>query len=79
MIILYLVNFLDVLEKAGFCKNVYNAEKRKNSITLNPVIYGNVAIYGYPGRKSGLEIADLKKLNSMMLLVYTKYLYFTQQ
>ncbi len=54
--------FLDVLEKAGFCKNVYNAEEKENSITLNPVIYGNVAIYGYPGRKSGLEIADLKKV-----------------
>ncbi len=54
--------FLDVLEKAGFCKNVYNAEEKENSIILNPVIYGNVAIYGYPGRKSGLEISDLKKV-----------------
>ncbi len=54
--------FLDVLEKAGFCKNVYNAEEKENSIILNPIVYGNVAIYGYPGRKSGLEIADLKKI-----------------
>ncbi len=54
--------FLDVLEKAGFCKNVYNAEEKENSITLNPVVYGNVAIYGYPGKKSGLEVQDLKKI-----------------
>jgi DNA repair exonuclease SbcCD nuclease subunit len=54
--------FLDVLEKAGFCKNVYNAEEKENSITLNPTIYGNVAIYGYPGKKSGLEVPDLKKV-----------------
>ena len=35
--------FLDVLEKAGFCKNVYNAEERDNLLILNPVVYGNVA------------------------------------
>ncbi len=54
--------FLDVLEKAGFCKNVFNAEERENLIILNPIVYGNVAIYGYPGKKSGLEIADLKRV-----------------
>lgn len=54
--------FLDVLEKAGFCKNVFNAEQRENSIILNPIVYGNVAIYGYPGKKSGLEISDLKRI-----------------
>jgi DNA repair exonuclease SbcCD nuclease subunit len=54
--------FLDVLEKAGFCKNVFNAEERENSIILNPTVYGNVAIYGYPGKKSSLEIQDLKRV-----------------
>ena len=54
--------FLDVLEKAGFCKNVFNAEERDNSIILNPTIYGNVAIYGYPGKKSSLEIPDIKRI-----------------
>lgn len=54
--------FLDVLEKAGFCKNVYNAEERENFIVLNPVVFGSVAIYGYPGKKSGLEIQDLKRV-----------------
>ncbi len=69
--------FLDVLEYAGFCKNVYNAEIRKKQgignksnsenkeiteILLNPVIEKNIAIYGYPGRKSSLEVRDLKKI-----------------
>lgn len=54
--------FLDVLEKAGFCKNVYNAEEKENLIILNPTVYGNVAIYGYPGKKSGLEVQDLKRI-----------------
>jgi hypothetical protein len=54
--------FLDVLEKAGFCKNVVNIEEIKEKIILNPVIYGNVAIYGYPGKKSGLEIPELRKI-----------------
>ncbi len=54
--------FLDVLEKAGFCKNVANIEEGKNEIILNPVIFGGVAIYGYPGKKSGLEIEELRKV-----------------
>jgi len=54
--------FLDVLEKAGFCKNVVNIEENKEKIIINPVIYGNVAIYGYPGKKSGLEIEELRKI-----------------
>jgi DNA repair protein SbcD/Mre11 len=60
--------FLDVLEKAGFCKNVFNTEdsldKKENSeeIILNPHIHGNIAIYGFPGRKSGLEIPEIRKI-----------------
>ncbi len=60
--------FLDVLEKAGFCKNVLDIENKEvpvseqEEITLNPHIHGNVAIYGYPGKKSGLEIQDIRKI-----------------
>lgn len=54
--------FLDVLEKAGFCKNVYDAEEREEEILLHPYIHKNVAIYGYPGRKSGLEIQEIRKV-----------------
>ena len=54
--------FLDVLEKAGFCKNVVNFEEKNSEIILNPTIYKGVAIYGYPGKKSGLEVRDLRKI-----------------
>lgn len=54
--------FLDVLEKAGFCKNVDDFEEKEDSIVLNPVIHEGVALYGYPGKKSSLEIRDLRKL-----------------
>ena len=53
--------FLDVLEHAGFCKNVYNAEERDEKIVLQPSILGKYAIYGYPGMKSGLEVKGLRK------------------
>jgi len=54
--------FLDVLEKAGFCKNVSLVEEKDGKIILNPVVYGNVAFYGYPGKKSSLEIEDLRRV-----------------
>jgi len=60
--------FLDVLEKAGFCTNVTSfysdeiSEERNDKIILSPIIYKNVAIYGYPGKKSGLEIPDLRRV-----------------
>ncbi len=54
--------FLDVLENAGFCKNVANFETEENKIILNPTLHQGVAIYGYPGKKSGLEVEDLRKI-----------------
>ncbi|MCL5018172.1 MAG: DNA repair exonuclease [Candidatus Pacearchaeota archaeon] len=54
--------FLDVLEKAGFCKNVTNVEESGEKIILSPFIHNGIAIYGYPGKKSGLEIEDLRKI-----------------
>ena len=54
--------FLDVLEKSGFCKNVSIFEERNGSIVLLPTIYKNVAIYGYPGKKSGLEVDDIERM-----------------
>ncbi len=54
--------FLDVLEKAGFCKNTFQPEKKEEITYLNPVIYNNIAIYGYPGKKSGLEVPELRKV-----------------
>ena len=54
--------FLDVLEKAGFCKNVTDVEEREDALILNPTIFKGIAIYGYPGRKSGLEVKDLRRV-----------------
>lgn len=54
--------FLDVLETAGFCKNVTDLEESSDKIILNPTIHGGVAIYGYPGKKSGLEIPELRNI-----------------
>lgn len=53
--------FLDVLEHAGFCKNVFVSEEKDDKIVLQPTIYEKFAIYGYPGMKSGLEVKGLKK------------------
>lgn len=54
--------FLDVLEKAGFCKNAAVFEEKGDKIILEPTIHGNVAIYGYPGKRSGLEVPDLRRV-----------------
>ena len=55
--------FLDVLEKAGFCKNVENWQAEEDGrIKLKPCMHNDIAIYGYPGRKSGMEIEDLSKV-----------------
>ncbi len=54
--------FLDVLEKSGFCKNISIFEDDGETLLLQPTKYGNVVLYGYPGKKSGLDVADLKRL-----------------
>jgi len=55
--------FLDVLERAGFCMNVENWELQEDGrIKLTPSFYEDIAIYGYPGKKSGLEIDLVKKV-----------------
>lgn len=54
--------FLEVLEKGGFCKNVTDFEEKENEIVLNPTFHENVALYGFPGKKSGLDVKDLRKI-----------------
>ena len=55
--------FLDVLEKAGFCVNIENTEVQEDgSIKLKPYLHESIALYGFPGKKSGMEINDLKKV-----------------
>jgi len=61
--------FLDVLEKAGFCKNVGKFEihgvGEEEKIKLIPYMHNNIAIYGYPGKKSGMEVADIKNIQDI--------------
>ncbi len=54
--------FLDVLENAGFCTIVQNHQENQDKIILQPLTFGNYALYGYPGKKSGMEIQELKKI-----------------
>ncbi len=55
--------FLDVIEKAGFCKNTHKSEVQEDgTIILRPTFHNKIAIYGYPGKKSGLELDDLRKV-----------------
>ncbi|MEM4259219.1 MAG: DNA repair exonuclease [Candidatus Pacearchaeota archaeon] len=54
--------FIDVLEKAGFCKNVSIFEERNDKIILQPTVYKNFAIYGYPGKKSSLEVEEIGRI-----------------
>jgi len=66
--------FLDVLEKAGFCKNVENWVKdEEGKIKLIPLFHQGIAIYGYPGRKSGMEIEDLRKIYLDSMHPFTKF------
>ena len=54
--------FLDVLEKSGFSKNVSLFEEKEGKLILLPTIYKNAAIYGYPGKKSEMEVDELEKI-----------------
>ncbi len=54
--------FLEVLEKAGFCKNVSLYAEKNGKIVLEPTLYKGAAIYGYPGKKAGLEVDEIKKI-----------------
>lgn len=55
-------SFLDVLEKAGFAKNVVSFEEKDGKLLLHPTIFKNAAIYGYPGKKSSLEVDDIERI-----------------
>ncbi len=54
--------FLDVLEKSGFCQ-ICRFEEGEGKIILSSHNHESISIYGYPGKKSGLEIEDLKKIS----------------
>ncbi|MDD5193751.1 MAG: exonuclease SbcCD subunit D [Candidatus Nanoarchaeia archaeon] len=53
--------FLDVLEKSGFCE-ICKFEETETKVILKPIMHKSFYIYGYPGKKSGLELNSLKKI-----------------
>ncbi|MEI7718796.1 MAG: DNA repair exonuclease [archaeon] len=55
--------FLDVLEKAGFCKSIdkFNVQS-DGRIKLLPTTFKELTLLGYSGKKSGMEIEDLRKV-----------------
>ena len=53
--------FLDVLEKGGFCE-ICPFDEKPEYIELKPLRYQNFEIFGYPGKKSGMEVDDIKKV-----------------
>jgi DNA repair exonuclease SbcCD nuclease subunit len=69
--------FLDVLEKGGFCKNVFEFEENNGKMRLIPSKVGDVSIFGYPGKKSSMEVEDLKNIeippqdNFTILMLHT--------
>lgn len=55
--------FLDVLEKAGFCVFIDKFEVQEDGkIKLLPTKFGELVLFGYSGKKSGMEIDDLRKV-----------------
>ena len=70
--------FLDVIEKAGFCKNIENFKVEEDgTIKLFPEMHKDIAIFGYSGKKSGMEVEDLKNIKfdsvypSTIFLIHT--------
>jgi|TARA_Y100000034_G_scaffold70416_1_gene84977 DNA repair exonuclease SbcCD nuclease subunit len=52
---------LDVLEKAGFCE-IAKYEESEKEVILKPLKHETIHIYGYPGKKSGLEVPSIRKI-----------------
>lgn len=55
-------SFLEVLDRAGLAKLIDHTEEREGILYLHPTIYGNVALYGFSGKKSGLEVTDIERM-----------------
>jgi len=53
--------FLDVLEKAGFIE-ICKYQENENEVVLLPSKIKTFCIYGYPGKKSSLEVHSIKKI-----------------
>jgi DNA repair protein SbcD/Mre11 len=70
--------FLDVLEKSGFCENVQKMEiDQEEKFKLKPTFFNEIAIFGYSGKKSGMEIEDLKKVYFDSVYPFTIFMLHT--
>lgn len=70
--------FLDVLEKAGFCKNIEKSEVQEDGrIKLIPHMHNEIAIFGYSGKKSGMEIQDLQKTYTDLINPFSIFMVHT--
>ena len=70
--------FLDVLEKAGFCENVHKMEiDGEGKFKLKPTFFNEIAIFGYSGKKSGMEIEDLRKVYFDSVYPFTIFMIHT--
>jgi len=54
--------FLDVLEKAGFCINIAKSQEKDEKLYLEPTMLRDFALYGFSGKKAGIEVSDIKKM-----------------
>ncbi len=56
--------FLDVIERAGFCKNISHIQENEkdNEICVNVLEEENLILVGIPGKKSSAEISYFKRL-----------------
>ena len=54
--------FLDVIERAGFCKNISCIQENENQICINTLEEENLILVGVPGKKASAEVSYFKKL-----------------
>ncbi|MCX6741631.1 MAG: DNA repair exonuclease [Candidatus Pacearchaeota archaeon] len=54
--------FLDVIERAGFCKNISCLEENQDKICVEVFEDNNILFVGLPGKKSSAEVDYFKKL-----------------
>jgi len=69
--------FLDVLEKAGFCKNVEQSQIEDDKIKIHPHMHNEIAIFGYSGKKSGMEMQDIEKIRFTSFHPFTIFMIHT--
>ncbi len=70
--------FLDVLEKAGFVKNIEQTQIQEDGkIKLTPVMHEDIALFGFSGKKSSMEIEEIKKVYFDSVYPFTIFMLHT--